>query len=329
MLESILDSLQVISLPTKTNFRGITQREVALFSGPFGWAEFSPFLEYRPEECVPWLISAIESAYVASPAALRKFIEINATLPALNGRTQIAEVLSWYPGCKTIKIKVGDNLGEDLQRIRLVKELAPEGRIRLDVNGGWTVDQATTFLLKLHRDVGEIEYVEQPCATIEELRALKKALPGEMLIAGDEIVRKTDSPFDLNLAGAVDLLVLKVAPLGGIKRCQEITSHFGLPVVVSSALESAIGISYGLKLAATLPSLPYANGLGTGALLEVDVATFAINAGEIEVGTVSPSDGSLVKYALAGERLNWWRERIRQTWAAGAGSWVEREGWLP
>lgn len=328
MLGSILDSLQVISLPTKTNFRGVTQREVALFFGPIGWAEFSPFLEYGPEESVPWLVSAVESAYVAPPAPLRKVIEINATLPAVNDEAQVTEVLSWYPGCKTIKVKVGENFAADLQRITLVKKLAPEARIRLDVNGAWTVDQATAFLLQLHRDIGEIEYVEQPCATLEELWALRKALPTEILIAGDEIIRKSDDPLGVNLVGAVDLLVLKVAPLGGIKRCQEIASHFDLPVVVSSALESAIGISYGLKLAATLPTLPYANGLGTGALLSADVATLAIRAGEIEVGTVSPSIDSLAKYAVDAERLAWWRERIRQTWLAGAGSWVEREGWL-
>ena len=328
MLGSILDSLQVISLPTKTNFRGVTQREVALFFGPIGWAEFSPFLEYGPEESVPWLVSAVESAYVAPPAPLRKVIEINATLPAVNDEAQVTEVLSWYPGCKTIKVKVGENFAADLQRITLVKKLAPEARIRLDVNGAWTVDQATAFLLQLHRDIGEIEYVEQPCATLEELWALRKALPTEILIAGDEIIRKSDDPLGVNLVGAVDLLVLKVAPLGGIKRCQEIASHFDLPVVVSSALESAIGISYGLKLAATLPTLPYANGLGTGALLSADVATLPIRAGEIEVGTVSPSIDSLAKYAVDAERLAWWRERIRQTWLAGAGSWVEREGWL-
>ena len=328
MLGSILDSLQVISLPTKTNFRGVTQREVALFFGPIGWAEFSPFLEYGPEESVPWLVSAVESAYVAPPAPLRKVIEINATLPAVNDEAQVTEVLSWYPGCKTIKVKVGENFAADLQRITLVKKLAPEARIRLDVNGAWTVDQATAFLLQLHRDIGEIEYVEQPCATLEELWALRKALPTEILIAGDEIIRKSDDPLGVILVGAVDLLVLKVAPLGGIKRCQEIASHFDLPVVVSSALESAIGISYGLKLAATLPTLPYANGLGTGALLSTDVATLAIRAGEIEVGTVSPSIDSLAKYAVDAERLAWWRERIRQTWLAGAGSWVEREGWL-
>lgn len=328
MLGSILDSLQVISLPTKTNFRGVTQREVALFLGPVGWAEFSPFLEYSPDESVPWLVSAIESAYAAPPLPLRKSIEINATLPAVNDRAQVKEIISWYPGCKTIKVKVGEDSAADLQRIRLVKDLAPEMQIRLDVNGGWTVDQATAFLLQIYREVGEIEYVEQPCATIEELRALKAALPNEILIAGDEIIRKSDNPFGVDLVGVVDLLVLKVAPLGGIKRCHEIASYFGLPVVVSSALESAIGISYGLKLAATLPTLPHANGLGTGALLSADVATLAIKAGEIEVGTFSPSIDSLAKYAVEAERLAWWRERISQTWLAGARSWVEREGWL-
>ncbi len=327
MLGSILDSLQVVSLPTKTNFRGVTAREVALFNGRAGWAEFSPFLEYEPSECVPWLVSAIESACVATPLPAQKTIAINATMPALNGRAQIAEVLSWFPGCQTVKVKVGANFAEDLSRIRLIKELSPGARIRLDVNGGWTVVQATSYLVQIYDEIGEIEYVEQPCATIAELQALRRALPDEILIAGDEILRKASNPLDLNLKSAVDLLVLKVAPLGGIQRSTQIANKYGLPVVVSSALESAVGIAYGAKLAATLPALPYACGLGTGALLSADVATITVVEGEIEVNSVTPSIDSVAKYAVSAQRLTWWRERISQTWRVGAQSWVEREGW--
>ena len=327
MLGSIFDSLHVLSLPTKTNFRGVTSREVALFQGPAGWAEFSPFLEYDATECVPWLASAIESASVAAPVPVWPAIKINATLPAVNGREKIAEVLSWFPQCQVIKVKVGGNFEEDLARLSLLKELVPGTRIRIDVNGGWSVSQAAIYILRLYGEVENIEYVEQPCATIEELRLLKRQLPAQILIAGDEVIRKAKDPLSLELAGAVDILILKVAPLGGIQRALEITNHYGLPVVVSSALESAVGISYGLKLASALPTLSYASGLGTGALLSSDVAELPLVAGAIKVRSVLPESSALLGYAVSGARLDWWRERIRQTWLAGAQSWIQREGW--
>ena len=266
MLDLILNSLRVISLPTKTNFRGINHREVALFEGPQGWAEFSPFLEYDDSECAPWLACAIEAATVAAPTPLRSSIKVNATMPALNGESEVARILATFPGCSTVKIKVGTNHEQDLARIASVRKLQPEAKIRIDVNGLWSVDQATKFL----EVCGVIEYVEQPCATIEELRELKKRI--EVTIVGDEILRKSSDPFEVDLQGAVDVLMLKVQPLGGIMRATKLAQHHKLPVVVSSALESAVGISYGLKLAASLPDLNYACGLATGSLLSSNVA---------------------------------------------------------
>jgi O-succinylbenzoate synthase len=327
MLDSILESIRVLALPTKTDFRAIKLREVALWEGPCGWAEFSPFLEYGPKECVPWLASAIECATVVAPAAIRSAIYVNATLPAVNGREKISEVLSWFPGCSVVKIKVGGDFAEDLARISLVRELIPDSRIRLDVNGRWSVGQATTFLRDIYQQIGPIEYVEQPCATIEELGLLKENLVVPTLIAGDEVIRKAADPLGVDLRGAVDIVMLKVAPLGGISRALQVAEHHGLPVVVSSAMESAVGISYGLKLAASLPVLSYACGLGTGGLLGVDVAALPIVDGKIEVATVRPSEAALAKYAASHERVDWWKERIRQSWLAGTKEWVEREGW--
>ncbi|MDP1720612.1 MAG: o-succinylbenzoate synthase [Candidatus Nanopelagicaceae bacterium] len=326
MRDSILESLHVISIPTKTNFRSIQLREFALFEGPQGWGEFSPFLEYGPSECVPWLVSGIEAALVEAPKGNRTEIDINATLPCVNGREEISRILSWFPGCKTVKIKVGNDLEEDLARIATVREILPEARIRIDVNGSWTVVEALRALRAIDAG-GSIEYVEQPCATVEELRTLKMELGVPVLIAGDEIVRKSANPLDLDLDGAVDILMLKVAPLGGIKRSMEIASAHGLPVVVSSALDSAVGISYGLKLAAALPHLDFACGLGTGQLLTDDIGTLPIKNGKIEVQTVVPSLSALREHEVSSERLNWWRERIRQTWDAGAAQWVATEGW--
>lgn len=321
MLDSILGSLKVVALATKTDFRSVTSREVALFEGPMGWGEFSPFLEYSYEESVPWLLSAIEAAFVHTPIGVRSAIEVNATLPAMDDPEEIEKLLNGFEGTKVVKIKVGGEPEIDLARIACVRELRPEAKIRLDVNGLWSVNQAHAFLIQ----AGEIEYVEQPCSTIEELRELKLRM--EIKIAGDEIIRKAKDPINLDLSGAIDIVMLKVAPLGGIAQALEIARHYSLPVAVSSALESAIGISHGLKLAASIPELNYACGLGTGALLAVDVAELPIVDGKIEVADVTPDSLALNKFAVSNERLNWWKNRIRMTWAAGAEQKINESGW--
>jgi O-succinylbenzoate synthase len=247
-------------------------------------------------------------------------------LPALNDREEIAEVLSWYPGCSTVKIKVGANLEEDLERISYVRELFPTAKLRIDVNGNWSVDYALEAISAIYeRDT--LEYVEQPCRTLEELRDLRDRLQVPVLIAGDEVIRKSSHPLTLKLQDAVDIVMLKVAPLGGIKRSIEIAQAHGMPVVVSSALDSAVGISYGLKLAAALPQLQYSCGLATGQLLDDDVAKLPIIDGELAVQTVVPNDEVLKRYSVSSERLDWWRNRICQTWEAGAQEWVVKEGW--
>ncbi|CAB4716941.1 MAG: o-succinylbenzoate synthase [Actinobacteria bacterium] len=321
MLDSILGSLRVVALATKTDFRSVTSREVALFEGAHGWGEFSPFLEYNYNESVPWLTSAIEAAFVPAPVALRSEIIVNATLPALNNAQEIESLLDSYPGCSVIKVKVGTDAIKDLERLAIIRELRPDAKIRIDVNGLWDVDQATSFL----KTAGDIEYVEQPCATVEELRELKKRT--DVKIVGDEVIRKAANPFAVDLSGAVDILMLKVAPLGGITRALEIAEHHQLPLVVSSALESAVGISYGLQLASALPSLNFACGLGTGSLLAVDVAHLPIKDGKIELDDVRPESALLNKLAVSNERLNWWKNRIRMTWSAGAERYVNERGW--
>ncbi len=322
MLDSILGSLQVLALATKTDFRSVTSREVALFQGPMGWAEFSPFLEYSCEESIPWLVSAIEAAFAQTPPLVRGDIAVNATLPAIDDQSQIAHILDAFEGVSVVKIKVGTQIAADLARVAYVRQLRPLVKIRIDVNGLWSVKQAHEFL----DQVGEIEYVEQPCSSIEELCELKKRC--SVKIAGDEVIRKARDPFALDLAGAIDILMLKVAPLGGISRAMQIARHHQLPVVVSSALESAVGISHGLKLAAALPELDFACGLGTGALLAVDVAKIPIIKGTMRVGDVIPDIDAIEKYAVSSERLNWWRKRIRMTWNAGAQSITQERGWI-
>ena len=309
MLNEILASLQVLSLPTRTNFRSVTKREVALFKGPNGWGEFSPFLEYEKEEAAYWLGAGIEAAFGEIPLTNREEIEVNATLPAVDTKMDVENILSWYPGAKVVKIKVGGDLELDIQRIENTLAVNPNYLIRLDVNGGWTVSQATESVSRIIERIGieKIQYIEQPVTTLDELRELKLPIP----VVGDEVIRKAEDPFAINLDGAVDILMLKVSPLGGIKRAKEIAAHHKLPVVVSSALESAVGISHGIKLAAALPELKYACGLGTGKLLANDVADLPIVDGRIKVTNVNPS--GMLNYQAAPERIKWWEERIRDS----------------
>ena len=304
MDQQLLETLRVIALPTKTNFRGIDVREVALFKGQFGWAEFSPFLEYDDAEAAHWLASAIEAATTPRPQLFRTSVAVNGTIPALNDANQLKAIVESFPGVKSFKVKVGNNPAEDLARVDVIRHLRPEAKIRIDVNGLWDVDQAEQFLIA----VGDIEYVEQPCATIEELRELKKRT--SVKIVGDEILRKADNPFDIDLTGAADYLMLKVQPLGGIKRAHAIAEHHKLPVVVSSALESAVGIKYGLELAASFNEMNFDCGLGTGSLLAKDVAQLPIIDGKIEITDLEPQlDG----VDVAPDRYEWWKNRIMRT----------------
>lgn len=301
MDQQLLETLRVIALPTKTNFRGITVREVALFKGPCGWAEFSPFLEYEDQEASQWLAGAIEAATTPKPKLYRTCVAINGTIPALNDKKKIEELVNSFPGVKTFKVKVGDNLVEDLARVQIIRQLHPKAKIRVDVNGLWSVDQAEEFL----NAVGEIEYVEQPCSTIEELRELKRRT--SVKITADEILRKAPDPFKVDLTGAVDYLMLKVQPLGGIKRAHAIAEHHQLPIVVSSALESAVGINYGLTLAASFKEMNFDCGLGTGSLLAQDVAHLPIVDGKIEITEFEPKLDGL---DVASDRFEWWKNRI-------------------
>ena len=304
MDQQLLETLRVIALPTKTNFRGINLREVALFKGQYGWGEFSPFVEYGDEEASHWLASAIEAATTPRPQLFRTSVAVNGTIPALNDTTQLKKTVDSFPGVKTFKVKVGIDLAADLARVNTIRELQPHAKIRIDVNGLWSVEQAEEFL----SSVGEIEYVEQPCATIEELRELKSRT--SVKIVGDEILRKAIDPFDIDLTGAVDYLMLKVQPLGGIKRAHALAEHHKLPIVVSSALESAVGINYGLTLAASFQELNFDCGLGTGSLLTHDVAHLPIVDGMIQITEFEPALDGL---DVSAERFEWWKNRIMRT----------------
>ncbi|MBY0441221.1 MAG: o-succinylbenzoate synthase, partial [Mycobacteriaceae bacterium] len=254
-LDDVLDRVYVVALPMRMRFRGIITRELALINGPAGWGEFGPFLEYGPVEATPWLASALESAYRSSPAARRDRIPINATVPAVSA-AQVADVLAQFPGARTAKVKVaepGQTLADDVARVETVRAQIPT--VRVDANGGWTVDQAVAAVAAL-TETGPVEYLEQPCATVGELAELRRRV--RVPVAADESIRKAADPLRVVRERAADIAVLKVAPLGGMTALVKIAAQIEIPVVISSALDSAVGIAAGLAAAAAVPRLVHA-----------------------------------------------------------------------
>jgi O-succinylbenzoate synthase len=314
-LEEALASLRVLALPMRTTFRSLDTRETALIKGENGWGEFAPFVEYSDQESLPWLESAIEAADKPLSVALRESIPINATVPASNDEAEIEQILSWYPGVDTVKIKVGTGPKEDLARIQEVRKHLPKAKIRIDVNGSWSVKDALFNINAIYEVTGDLlEYVEQPVTSLDELKQLKEGMSVDVKIAGDEVLRKARDPFVISLDRAIEILMLKVSPLGGIKRAMDLASHHKLPVVISSALESAVGISYGLALAARVPNLDYACGLGTSALFNQDISDIPILNGAIKATNYPIDLERIERFELKGERLEWWRNRISRVW---------------
>ena len=287
-------------------FRGITTREAVLLKGSRGWGEFAPFVEYDDQEAARWLAAALEAADTGFPRAVRSEIPVNATVPAVPA-SQVAQVLASFPGCTTAKVKVaqaGQSLRDDVERVAAVRDLVPS--IRVDANGAWTVDDAVTALEAL----GELEYAEQPCATVEELAAVRRRV--RVRIAADESIRKASDPLRVARLEAADVVVLKVAPLGGVRRALQVAEECGLPVVVSSALDTSVGIRAGVALAAALPDLPFACGLATTSLMAADVVADSLDGagGSIRVREVAPDPELLERYAAPADRDRWWRERL-------------------
>lgn len=266
-----IEEVRPFVLPMRLRFRRVEERVGVLLRGPAGWGEFSPFPEYGPDYAARWLAAAREAATTAWPAPVRDAVPVNTTVPAVDPAT--AHRLVAASGCRTAKVKVaeaGQDLAADVERVAAVREaLGADGHLRVDANGGWDVASASLALSRLARF--DLEYVEQPCATLDELRDLRDRTG--VPIAVDESIRTAEDPARVAAVGAADVLVLKVQPLGGVVRALEVADELGLPVVVSSALESSIGLAAGLAFAAALPSLPYACGLGTASLLASDVVT--------------------------------------------------------
>jgi o-succinylbenzoate synthase len=305
-LDDILDRVHVVALPMRVRFRGITTRELVLIDGPAGWGEFGAFLEYGDAEARHWLAAALDSAYRTPPPPRRMRIDVNATVPAVDA-AQVPDILARFPGARTAKVKVaepGQTLDDDVARVDAVRALVPI--VRVDANGAWTVDQAIAAAAAL----GPLEYLEQPCATVEELAELRRRV--EVPVAADESIRKAGDPLAVVRAGAADIAVLKVAPLGGISALLAIAAQIDIPVVISSALDSAVGIAAGLAAAAALPELHHACGLGTGGLFVEDVAEpVAPVDGYLPVASVTPDPARLQALAAPPQRRQWWIDRVR------------------
>ncbi len=271
----------MFAIPMPTRFRGVEVREGVLWRGSAGWAEWNPFWDYTDAEALPWLDAADELAGVAWPTPLRSQIPVNCTVPAV-GPAQARSIVNAGHGCRTAKVKVaeaGQSLDDDLARVAAVREaLGPDGHIRVDANGGWSLLQARTALTELA--AFDLEYVEQPCRSVTELATVRSW--GLALVAADESIRRARDPLAVARAGAADIAVLKVAPLGGVRACLEIAERAGLPVVVSSAVDTSVGLAAGLALAAALRDLPYACGLGTRALLSADVVADSSSAWPVD-----------------------------------------------
>jgi O-succinylbenzoate synthase len=282
-----------------------------LLSGAAGVAEFSPFWDYDVAEAATWLAAAVEAADDGFPPPLRDRVPVNCTVPAV-GPERAAAVVTAGHGCTTAKVKVGERgqtLDDDVERVAAVRgALGPTGRLRVDANGAWSVSEALEAIATLSSF--DLEYVEQPCATVTELASVRARV--DVPIAADESIRRADDPMRVAELEAADIAVLKVQPLGGVRRCLRLAEQIGLPVVVSSALESSVGIAAGVALAAALPELPYACGLATASMLTADVTTAPLLpvGGFLPVRAVVPDLDSMRGVAADAVTAARWRTRL-------------------
>lgn len=314
MINDILASARPFAIPLVNRFRGTEIREGLLIDGPAGWAEFAPFTDYDDEACVPWLRAAVDTAIRNWPTALRAQIEVNTTVPVV--APDVAHALVAASGCRTAKVKVagpGTTAHDDVLRVEAVREaLGDGGRIRVDANGAWEVDAAVAEIGELSRAAGGLEYVEQPCASVDDLIAVRGRV--DVPIAADESIRLATDPLEVARRGAADIAVIKVGPLAGVWHALRIAEECGLPVVVSSAVDTSVGLAAGLALAGALPQLPYACGLGTAPLLTGDVVPRSLTPaqGLLPVMPYSPAPDAtlLAEHAMPAERERYWRERI-------------------
>lgn len=319
-LRDLLDTAVPFALPLVTTFRGLDVREGVLLHGPSGWGEFAPFDDYSDAAAARWLDAAIEAAFDERPRAVRDAVEVNAIVPSCH--SSLASSLTREAvarGCTTVKVKVGSALlDDDIARVGAVREvLGSAGAIRVDANAGWSIDQAVVALGQLAPF--DLEYAEQPVAT-RDLGALRRRV--SVPIAVDEGIRQSADP-----AGALrwlreiaDVAILKPQPLGGAAATLRLAQALDMPVVVSGSLDSSVGLSAVVAAAAALPRLPFASGVGTGALLGADVVRAPVVAvdGRITVGRIAPDESALAsaRARVTPRRREYWLARLTAAWNA-------------
>jgi O-succinylbenzoate synthase len=303
--------VDVFTLPMNVRFRGVERREGMLIHGAAGVGEFSPFWDYDVEESASWLAAALEAADELFPAAVRDTVPVNCTVPAVDPERARAIVMGSH-GCRTAKVKVaepGQRLDDDVARVGSVRDaLGPDGRVRVDANGGWSVEEAVRAIGALREF--DLEYVEQPAAGVEELAAVRRRV--DVPIAADESIRRVSDPLRVQQLDAADIAVLKVQPLGGIRACLRLVEQLTMPVVVSSALESSVGIAAGVALAAALPELPYACGLATTSMFTADVVAdpWRPRNGVLSVRRVTPDEHAVDTARATADVERRWRDRL-------------------
>jgi len=306
--------LKVVSIPVKNNFRSVKNREIALFQGPEGWSEFSPFLEYSSAESAVWLKAAIEAATKPAPKPIRDLVEVNATLPNVKAQ-EVSSILKGFQGCTTVKIKINDFLNDHLI-LQEVLKVMPKAKFRLDINGGWQLEEAVANLANYEQEFpGQIDYVEQPCIDLADIKSLRGKV--NLKIAVDESIRKFLSSDLTKINEVADIAIIKWAPSGGITAALEIIEKIKLPVVISSALESSVGISHGVALASVVPNLYGACGLGTVSLLEGDITSKPLIAedGFIKHRKITPD--LIEQFNVEPARLIWWQDRVNEIFDRG------------
>ncbi len=306
------------AVPLTERFRGIDVREGLLLPGPAGWGEFCPFTEYDDAVAGTWLATAIEAGTIGWPAPVRDRIPINCTVPAV-GPERAHEIVA-ASGCSTAKVKVAehpDSAAEDEARVEAVRAaLGPAGAIRVDANARWDADTAVRRLRALERAAGGLQYAEQPCPTIEELAEVRRRTG--VRVAADESIRQAADPLRVPLAEAADVAVIKCTPLGGVRRALAVAEATGLPCVVSSALETSVGLAAQLALAAALPDLDLACGLGTLALFRLDVVADTDSLRPVggfipvPVRAPAPDPDRLAAVPMSAERMAWWQARLER-----------------
>lgn len=327
-VEEILERSHVVALPMAVKFRGVTTREALLIDGPAGWGEFSPFLEYGPQESTAWLRAGIEAAYQGFPDPKRAKIEVNATIPAV-GPGEVEGVIARYPGCRVFKVKVaepGQSLADDIARVQAVRDIVPRAKIRVDANTNWSVAQA----VEAARSLGPLDYMEQPVATIDELREVRMTLQRSGIfcrVAADESIRKESDPYLVAEKQAADVAVVKVAPLGGVRRTIDLAADLHerwMDITVASALDTAVGINAGLAAVAALPGFeddegidvtPNAAGLATQRLFAEDVTEpRELIDGFFDATAQTPDPARLDVLTAPADRRDWWLARLREAY---------------